>query len=466
MIFEKATVITVDAQRRIILDGAVAIQGDRIVGVGKTEEMRKQFPAEERIEATGKLIMPGLINTHVHLAQAMLRCCADDLPQLQRLGQRILVLQGNYTVEDGRASAALCLLEMLRSGTTAFVESMIASRYGFDGIAEVVRASGMRAVLSKTVMDRPSPGRAAALNIMYNIMHSGLEEDRQASLAEALAMHDKWDGVGGGRIKVWFGPRPLGGCTPGLYQEISKIAAKRGLGITVHLAEVKTNVEYTKSEFGLLPVEFAESVGLLGPNCLLAHAVWLTEAEIVTLARMGTHVVHCPSSNMKGGHGFAPIPAMLQQGVNVGLGTDGGHCNNTYDLVREMKLAAVIHNGITLDPTVMPAEQVVEMATINGAKAMGLDSEIGSLEVGKKADLVIIDMDKPHLTPCPNPVSGLVYSACGGDVDTVLIDGKVVVKDGHVLTLDEEEVLAEARRRAQALLARTGVQPCSRWPTL
>ncbi|MCL4458484.1 MAG: amidohydrolase [Chloroflexi bacterium] len=460
MIFEKATVITVDAQRRIILDGAIVVQGDRIVGVGKTDEIRKQFPAEERIDATGKLILPGLINTHVHLAQAMLRSCADDLPILQRLGQRIWVLQGNYTAEDGRASAALCLLEMLRSGTTAFVESMIVSRYGFDGIAEVVRESGMRAVLSKTVMDMP--GYAAASKIMYH----GLVEDRQASLAEALAMHDKWDGVGDGRIKVWFGPRTPGGCTPDLYQEISKIAAKRGMGITIHLAEVQADVEYTKGQFGLLPVEFAESVGLLGPNCLLAHAVWLTEAEIATLARTGTHVVHCPSSNMKGGHGFAPIPAMLQRGVNVGLGTDGGHSNNTYDLVREMKLAAVIHNGIILDPTVMPAEQVVEMATINGAKAMGLDSEIGSLEVGKKADLVIIDMDKPHLTPCPNPVSGLVYSACGGDVDTVLIDGKVVVKDGHVLILDEEQILAEARRRAQALLARTGVQPFPRWPIL
>jgi cytosine/adenosine deaminase-related metal-dependent hydrolase len=236
------------------------------------------------------------------------------------------------------------------------------------------------------------------------------------------------------------------------------------MGITVHLAEVREDVEYTQKEFGLRPVDFAEEVGLLGPNVVLAHAVWLTDEEIEKLAQTGTHVCHNPSSNMKLASGFAKVPEMLQAGVNVALGCDGGPSNNTYDMIREMRLASYIHKGRTLDPTVMPAERVLEMATINGAKALGMADEIGSLEVGKKADLVVLDLNKAHIVPSPDPVSAIVCTASGGDVDTVVIDGRVVVRGGEVLTMDEERVLDEARDRAQKVYQRAGIEIAPRWP--
>lgn len=458
MIFDNGTIITMDTQRRIIADGAIAIENDHIVAVGKSAQVRARFPDHERVDLRGNVVLPGLIDTHVHLAQALIRGCADDLELIHWLARRVWVLQGNYDEDDGRLSAELCILEMLKSGTTAFVECMIAGRYGFDGIAEVVRDSGIRAALSKIVMDLPSYAMESGL------MYPGMIEEREKSVAEALAMHERWDGAADGRIQVWFGPRTPGGCTPDLYREISSMAVERGMGITIHLAEIKADVEYIKQEYGLSPTEFAESVGLLGPNVLLAHAVWMDETDIARLARTGTHVSHNPSSNAKLGSGIAPIPQMLAAGVNASLGCDGGPSNNSYDLLRDMRWASYIHKARALDPTVMPAEMVLEMATINGAKAMGLADQIGSLEAGKKADFIVLDMDKPHLTPSPNPVSTIVCTATGADVDTVVIDGRMVVRGGEVLTMDEDRILRQARGRARKVYQRAEIEVKPRWP--
>jgi cytosine/adenosine deaminase-related metal-dependent hydrolase len=460
MIYEHGTLITVDAQRRIITDGAMMVRDGRIAAIGKTQELEEQWPSEERVDLRGRVVTPGLVNTHVHLAQAMIRGCADDMELLDWLGKRVWVLQGNYTEEDGRASAELCILEMLRSGTTAFIESMLAGRYGFDGIAEVVIRSGIRAALSKIVMD---VGTYATKD---SWMHPGMIEDRETTMRDTLAMHDKWEGAGGGRLKVWFGPRTPGGVTPELYREISALARERNMGVTVHLAEVQADREYLKEQYGQRPAEFAEDVGLVGPNVLLVHTVWMDAQDIEILSRTASNVAHNPCSNAKLASGIAPIPEMLAAGVNVGLGTDGGPSDNTYDLVREMRWASYLHKARTLDPLVMPAETVLEVATINGAKAMGLDEEIGSLEVGKQADFVVFDLDKPHVTPSIDPVSTLVYAASGTDVDTVVIAGQVVVQDGQVLTLDEERVLRDARERAQEVWQRAGVQHKPRWPTV
>jgi len=218
MIYEHGTLITVDPQRRIIADGAMAVEGNRFVAIDKTQALRERFPAEPRTDLRGKVVTPGLVNTHVHLAQAMIRGCADDMELLDWLGKRVWVLQGNYTEEDGRASAELCILEMLKSGTTAFVESMLAERYGFDGIAEAVLRSGIRAALAKIVMDM------ATYATKDSWMHPGMIEDRETSLKNTLAMYDKWNGAGNGRLAVWFGPRTPGGVTPELYREISALA--------------------------------------------------------------------------------------------------------------------------------------------------------------------------------------------------------------------------------------------------
>ncbi len=460
MIFDNGTIITLDGQRHIITEGAIVVENDFIAAIGKSARLRAQFPDHERIDLKGNVVLPGLIDTHVHLAQALIRGCADDLALIDWLAKRVWVLQGNYSEDDGRLSAELCILEMLKSGTTAFIESMIAGRYGFDGIAEVVEQSGIRAALSKVVMDLPTYATKS------DLMYAGMVEEREKTVAEALTMHDKWNGAANGRLQVWFGPRPPGGCTSDLYKEISALAAERDMGITIHLAEVKADVEHIRQEYGLSPTEFAESVGLLGPNVLLIHAVWLDQDDIARLARTGTHVTHNPLSNCKLGSGIAPIPQMLAAGINVSLGCDGGPSNNAYDMIRDMRWASYIHKARALDPTVMPAEAALEMATINGAKAMGLADQIGSLEVGKKADFIVLDMDKPHLTPNPNPVSTVVYAATGADVDTVVIDGQVIMQGRKVLTMDEERILHEARERAQKVYERAGIEIKPRWPVI
>ncbi|MBC7232153.1 MAG: amidohydrolase [Chloroflexi bacterium] len=460
MIYEHGTLVTVDAQRRVITDGAMAVENGRFVAIDKSHVLHERFPNEPRTDLKGRIVTPGLINTHVHLAQAMIRGCAEDMELLDWLGKRVWVLQGNYTEEDGRASAELCILEMLKSGTTAFVESMLAERYGFDGIAEVVLRSGIRAVLAKIVMDI---GTYATKD---SWMHPGMIEDRETSLRNTLAMHDKWNGAGNGRLRVWFGPRTPGGVTPELYREISALARQRNMGITVHLAEVQADRLFLQEKYGKTPAQFAEDVGLVGPNVLLVHAVWMDEDDIAILARTQTNVSHNPVSNAKLASGIAPIPEMLAAGVNVALGTDGGPSNNTYDMVRDMRWASYIHKARTLNPLVMPAETVLEMATIHGAKAIGLEKEIGSLEVGKQADFVVFDLDKPHLTPHMDAVSTLVSAATGADVDMVVIGGQVVVRDGHVLTMDEERVLREARERAAAVWKRAGIEWKPRWPVL
>ncbi len=460
MLFTNATIITMNPQRTILSDGAIAIQNDRILAVDKTAVLRVRYPDEEVVDVGGKVILPGLIDTHVHLAQALIRGCADDMALIQWLCDRVWVLQGNFTTDDGYVSARLCIAEMLKSGTTTFLESGLAHRYGFDGIAQAVEESGIRACLSGIVMDIPTYAT------QENSMHPGMIESRETSLFGVLEMHKKWEGAANDRIHVWFGPRTPGGVTTELYREISDYAHKYDMGITMHLAEIEADKRYLQETYGLSPVLYAEDAGLLGPRSVLVHMVWLASEDIEKLAQTGTHVSHNPSSNSKLASGVCKVPQMLARGVNVALGCDGGPSNNDYDLIREMKLAAIVHKAVSLDPLTVPAETVLEMATINGAKALGLAHEIGSLEAGKKADLVVIDLDRLHTTPSPNVVSSLVYAATGADVDTVVVDGKIVVRQGQLLTMNEEEIKQQARQHATQLYKRAGITITPRWPML
>ena len=441
-------------------DGAVFIQNDRILFVGKADEARRLGKAELEIDARNMLVLPGLIDTHVHLAQALIRGCADDASLIDWLKKYVWPLQGNFEAEDGRASAELCMLEMIKSGTTTFLESLLHSRYGFDGIAESLEASGMRGILSKTVMGLSAYGSER------NIMHPGMVEDAETCLQDAETHFKRWNGAGDGRIKVWYGARSLGGCTPQLYRQIASGADHLGTGVTMHLGEVRQDTEYTRKEFGKTPVEFMSEVGLVGPRVVFAHGVWLTDIDWAILAARGPSVAHCPSSNLKLASGIAKVPEMMKAGVNVSLGCDGGPSNNCYDMIREMKTASLVQKARLLDPLIMNAETVLEMATINGAKALGLQKEIGSIETGKKADLVLVGVDKAHLTPHLNPVSNLVYSAQGADVETVIIDGKVVMEHRRVMTLNDDKILREANYRAAKLLERTGIGVAPGWPII
>ena len=460
MLFENGTIITINPKREIITNGAVAVTGGEIVAVGKTKDLVEKYPAKKRFNCNGNVLMPGLIDTHVHLAQAMIRGCADDLGLLDWLIKRVWVLQGSYTEADGKASAALCALEMIKSGTTSFVECMLAEVYGFDGVAETIIESGMRAALGKIVMDLPAYAQAE------NVMHPGMVEDGQTSVNNTLAAYDKWHGAADGRIQVWFGPRTPGGVTPGLYDQISALARERDMGITVHLSEVREDLEYAASQGYRSPIAFAQAHGLLGPRSVLAHCVWTDENDWKLMAETGAHVTHNPASNGKTATGIAPVQGMLAANVNVALGCDGGPSNNSYDMIRDMRLVSYLANLREEEPTVVPAETVLEMATINGAKAMGIEDQAGSIEVGKRADFIVIDMDKPHLTPAPDPVSTIVYAAHGSDVDTVVIDGQLIMEKRKVLTLDEESVLDEARRRFPQVMKRGGLNIGPRWPVV
>ena len=427
------------------------VEDDRIAEIRGPAGGRRR-KAEQRISAKGMAVIPGLIDTHLHLAQSLLRGCADDLPLVEWLRERVWPIQGCFTEEDGRVSAELSMLEMIRSGTTSFAGVDVVSRYGFDGIARSVVNAGMRGALAKTIMDSPGYGRKGS------IMPAGLVEEKEACVREARSMVKKWNGIKGGLVRTWLAPRSLGGCSRELYEEVADLAEEQKTRVTMHLAEVKEDVRYAKQNFGMTPFEFIEKVGLAGPGSLFAHMVWLTDGDIEKVAETKANVAHCPSSNLKLASGIPKIPELLEAGANVGLGCDGAPCNNSYDMIREMKIAAVIQKGRLLDPQTMPATAVLEMATVRGAKAMGMGSEIGSIEVGKKADLVLINLKKPHLTPFREIVSNIVYSAMGSDVDTVMVDGRLLLRHGKALTLDEGKIVGEAQRRQDELISRSGVR--------
>lgn len=452
MLYTHATIITVNQSRDIIEDGAIRVQDNLIASIGKTDALLKEFPDEEHYDLSGRIIIPGLISTHMHTAQTLLRGAADDLELVGWLCERIWVLQGNFTPADGYAAARISIAEMLKSGTTCFLESMFANRYGFDGLCQAVEESGIRGCLGKIVMDLAKYAKDPKW-----AMHPGLVEDRQTSLVGAVSMHEKWNGKANDRIRVWFGARTPGGVSDALYKEMTGISKEKGIPITMHCAEVSADREFFETTQHPTPMSYCNSVGLLGPSTVLVHMVHLDDSDIQTLAETGTHVAHCPTSNTKLASGFCRVPDLQKAGVNVGLGTDGAPCNNTCDLLQEMKLAGIIHKAVVNDPTAVPAEYVLEMATINGAKALGLEDSIGSLEVGKKADFVAIDMRRCHLQPYFSPVSAVVYSVTGRDVDLVVVDGKVVVKEGQLMTMNEEEIVRDAQIRSKEIVERAGL---------
>ncbi len=451
--FKGGFVIPVDGSRKIIANGGVIVEDDRIENVGEMEALRAEARGAEVVNTENCIIIPGLIDTHVHLAQALIRGAVPDnvtlIPWLRDWVWRFLPL---YDQEDARASAALCILEMLKTGTTTFIEIHLHSRYGFNGIAELVEKSGIRGVLSKSIMDLRGYSGAE------NILPPALWENGEDCIREFKQMYRRWQGRGNGRIDVWLGLRSPGAVSDELFHESAAIAKEYDTGITNHVAEIRDDVEYYKKVYGTTPSGFLEKFNMLGEKRVYAHCVWLSEEDMHKFASTGTTVSHCPSSNMKLGSGIAPISDMLRLGVNVGLGCDGGPSNDSYDLIREMKIAALLQKVRTHNPAAISAWDVLEMATINGARAVGRLKTLGSLEPGKKADIVVVEMKRPSLCPVSNPLSLLVYSASGEDVRDVMIDGKFIVRDKKVLTLDEESVLKNANKHFNKLIEKLDVK--------
>ncbi len=458
IVLTHGTVVTMNGRREILRDGAVVIEGNKIVSVGKTEKIKPKYMADVELDCTGKLVLPGLVDCHVHLAQALIRGCADDLSLVPWLRERVHPMQGTYSPKDGELSTKLCCLEMIKSGTTCFVESGLHWRYGFNEIARVVEEIGIRAALSKKLMNLR--GYADVPDAICESM----AEDGETTLRQTLEMIKKWHGKAGNLIHVWFGARTPGACTVDFYREMVEQARKHQTGITIHLGEVKQDIDYMRKEFKMTPMEFMRHCGVVGPHVIYVHGVWIPQEDFKILSETEGTICHCPASNLKLASGFAPVPEMLHAGVNVALGCDGGPSNNCYDMIREMKLAAIVHKARLLDPEVLPAERVLEMATVNGARATLWGKELGSLEPGKLADLIVVDQRNPHLVPVRNPVSNLVYAANGSDVDTVIIDGKIVMQGREVKTIDEAKIVERVQETGLEVDKRLGLEIGPNWP--
>lgn len=457
MILDNCTVLTLDGDRRILTNAAVAVIGERIAAVDKSEAVRARFPTEPARDLRGWLLMPGLVDGHVHLPQTLLRGAADELPLWQWMADRIFVLEGNFTADDARTSTQLAILEMLKSGTTTFLETLILGRHHLGALVEAIADTGIRAVLPRAVTDGGGYLDEAPL-------HPGLEEEAEVAIADALAVASQWKGSD--RIRIWFGPRSTGGCSERLLRRLVELGRAEGLGLCQHYAMTVRETAYIRERYGCSQGEFLERIGLLGPDVVLVHCSALELEDIPALTDTGTSVVHCPTGPAKMGSGLTPVHDLREAGINVALGSDGGPANNGADLIRDLKWVAYLQKLHHHDPTVTPREAVVEMATIGGATAVGLDRSIGSIEVGKKADLIVLRTDGPHWTPNLNYLSNLVYSSTGSDVDTVMINGEILMEGRRMTKLDEERVLWEARRRCADLFERTGVDVPQTWPVL
>lgn len=420
-------IVTMDPQRRIFERGSVAIADGKIVAVGKNINVK----ADTVIDAKGKVVLPGLVNAHTHLSMTLLRGVADDMELDPWLKTKIWPIEKHLRAEDCYVGALLGCLEMIKSGTTCF-----ADQYFFmEDVARAVEKAGIRGVLS------------------YGIIEQGNPKKRKSEIREGEKLVKTCHGMANGRILTMFGPHAPYTCSPECLAQVKQLAKKYKVGIHTHIAESKWEVEEIIKKYGKRPVEHLDAIGFLGPEVLAAHCVQLAEQEIRILRDRGVKPVHNPVSNMKIACGVSPVPEMLAAGIPVALGTDGAASNNSLDMFNEMKFAALLNKVDKFDPTVMPVQSVLEMATVNGARALGLGENLGSLEVGKKADLTLVDLRKPHLTPLRNVISHLVYSATGGDVDTVIVDGKVIMQGRRVLTLEEDKVLEEAQKVADDLLA-------------
>jgi 5-methylthioadenosine/S-adenosylhomocysteine deaminase len=423
IIIRGGTVVTVDASSRLIENGAVAVKGERIVAVGTAAEITAKYTSSRTINAAGKVVMPGLINTHTHVPMVLFRGIADDLVLMEWLQKFIFPAEAkNVDEQFVRWGTRLGCLEMIGGGTTTYVDMY----YFEDAIADETARAGMRAVLGETLIDFPAPDNKtwdAGMNYM----------EKFAS---------KWKGHP--LITAAIAPHaPYTVSTEHLKQAHS-FSERFQVPLVIHIAEDQAETKTIQERYGSSSVAYLERIGLLDQRVIAAHMVWPTSDDIATLAKRGVGVGHCPQSNMKIAAGAAPVPQMLKAGVAVGLGTDGAASNNDLSLWEEMDTAAKLHKLISKDPTVINARQALEMATIGGARAIHQEKEIGSLEAGKRADLIVVDMTSPHQTPIYNVYSQLVYATKASDVETVLINGKVVMQDRRVLTIDEATVRSKA----------------------
>jgi 5-methylthioadenosine/S-adenosylhomocysteine deaminase len=418
------TVVTMDKERHVIQDAAIAVEHGRIVAVGPSVEILRMYTALERVDAGGKLIIPGLINGHTHIPMTLFRGLADDLDLQDWLTKYIFPAEAkNVTEEFVRAGTRLGLAEMIRGGTTTYCDMY----YFEDAIADETAKAGVRGVLGETVIDFPVADNKTNAEAMAYVERFVKKWQGNDLIVPAIAPHAPYT-VSEEHLKA-----------------VRAFSDRTGAPIVTHISETKREVDDSIKAHGASPVDYLARIGFLSNRVIAAHMVWPSDGELEILKRAEVGVVHNPQSNMKLASGVAPVPKMMAEGLRVGLGTDGAASNNDLSMWEEMDTAAKLHKVISGDPKVMSAEQALELATIGGARALHLEKEIGSIEKGKRADLVLVNRDALNQIPLYNVYSDLVYATKASDVETVIINGKIVMRDRHLLTLDETAIKEGAR---------------------
>lgn len=432
LIVRGGTIVTMNAERQVIERGALAISGGKIVALGTSAEISARYEGGKTIDAGGGLIVPGLVNTHGHVPMSLFRGLADDLALMEWLRGYIFPAEAKLVdAEFVRWGTRLAILEMLLGGTTTYVDMY----YFEDVVATETAAAGMRGILGQTMIDFPAPDFKT-----WDVVGPQCE-----------AYLKKWQGHE--LITPALAPHAPYTVSPEHLQEMKRLADAHGAPFIIHLAETKNEVDQIRERYQTTPVVHLDHHGILGPTVIANHCVWPTDDELLLLKKHGVGVAHCPQSNMKLASGIAPVPKMLKLGIAVGIGTDGPASNNDLDMWDELDTAAKLHKVASGDPTAVSAREAFAMATIDGARAVHMADRIGSLEVGKLADLAVLAVDGARQTPLYDVYSHLVYTAKASDVRTVVVHGRPVVQDGEVVTLEKDEVLAKAREYRDKILA-------------
>lgn len=407
--------------------GEIAIEGNLLKTVGPVGSVDPNWPAEVIIDGSNMVALPGFINAHTHAAMTLLRSFADDLPLMQWLQDKIWPLEAKLTGEDVYWGSKLCILEMLLSGTTTFADMY----FFMDDVAKAVEESGIRACLSRGMI--------------------GIGENAELALEESQRFVESWQDRANGRITTMLGPHAPYTCPPTYLEKVMALAEKYDVGIHIHVAETAVEVAQINKQYGKSPVQLLDEVGIFGFPTLAAHCVHVTEGDIAILKNKGVGVAHNPESNMKLASGIAPVPAMLCAGIPVALGTDGASSNNNLDMLEEMRAAALLHKVHTMDPTTVTSYQALEMATKNGAAALGMQDKVGMLKPGMLADVILFNFDKPHLYPRHDVLAHLVYSAQSSDINTVIVDGNILVRSGKPVGFDVREICKQVQERAERI---------------
>ncbi len=437
LLIRNGFVVTMNRDREII-EGDILVQGSTIQSVGQIDTTE----ADHVINAAGRIVIPGLVQSHIHLCQALFRNMADDLSLLDWLRKKIWPLEAAHNEESIRASARLGLLELLRGGTTAIQD--MATVHHTNEVFEEIEKSGIRAVSGKCMMDRPFD------------LPRGLQETTRESIDESLRLYEKWDGAAGGRIGYVFAPRFAISCTEDLLKHVGRLSTRHGIAVHSHASENRREVELVKKLYSRENIQVFSDTSCTDFRLGLAHCIWTSPEEQTLLADKGVHVLHCPGSNLKLGSGFCRVPEFLEQGISVSIGADGAPCNNNLDAFNEMRLAALIQKP-RLGPDALSAQAVFEMATLGGARALGLEKRVGSIEPGKAADLAILDLNRPHAVPAGEVYGRLVYSAKASDVTHTIVDGKILFSDNKVHTINEVQCLQDVTSEIPKILDRSSL---------